>query len=52
MAIVNMYLVDTDGSFESDNSETTLEWLVYSDVILDYAQRIISQGTIAESVDT
>ena len=47
MAIVKMYLVNTEGAFEEENSETTLEWLVYSDVILDYSQRIVSQGTIA-----
>ncbi|MCL2710270.1 MAG: hypothetical protein FWE95_05265 [Planctomycetaceae bacterium] len=47
MAIVDMYLADTDGSYEADSAETTLEWLVYSNVILDYSKRIVSQGMIA-----
>ena len=46
MAIIDIYLTDTEGSFEADDSETTLEWVVYSDVILDYAQRIVAQGMI------
>lgn len=46
MALVEKYLVDTTGSFDKDDSETVLEWLVYSDTILDYAQRIAKQGEI------
>ena len=47
MALIDKYLVDTTGSFDQDESETVLEWLVYSDVILDYAKRIVKQGEIA-----
>ena len=44
MAIIEMYLLDSEGSFDLRHSETTLKWLVYSDTIDDYAQKIAIQG--------
>jgi len=49
MAIVEMFLVNSEGMFGLDKKEYTLEWLVFSDNQRDFAQAIALQGTIADT---
>jgi len=49
MAIFDLYLTDSSGTFALDEKEIILEWLVFSDCIDDYSYAIVKQGTIASS---
>ena len=47
MAITHLFLRDTDGRFENDKREVTLEWLAFSDTMHDYARAVVNQGMVS-----
>ncbi len=50
MALTDIVLVSTSGSFQLDTKEVTIEWLVFSDNLNDFTVEIAKQGQVEEMI--